>query len=159
MPTPWKMVEKTGSEHAHQTALFCWCAMAENFGFDAANDERSYSEPGHAKTTYGTDNAVPELHWFHAIANGGSRGDNGKSRAIRGGQLKAEGVRAGVSDTFLPVKRGCWSGLYIEMKKPGGRVSEVQREFGAFVRSQGFGFVVCDHWEKARDVLMNYLNQ
>lgn len=45
---------------------------------------------------------VPALEWFHAIPNGGSRGDDDKSRKIRGAQLKAEGVRQGVADTFLP---------------------------------------------------------
>lgn len=131
---------KSGTESAHQKALFAWAALnVKNW---------------------------PELKWFHAIPNGGSRGDNAQSRSIRGGSLKAEGVRSGVSDTFLPAKRGPWSGLYIEMKKPSekpvkatskGGVSDEQREFGAFVQSQGFGFVVCYSWQEAIEVLVSYL--
>ena len=130
---------KSGSEAAEQTALFCWAALNANLW--------------------------PELRWFHAVANGGSRGDSKRSAMIRGGQLKAQGVKAGVSDTFLPVKRGQWSGLYIEMKKQSerpkregkGGVSDEQAAFGLFVQSQGFGFVVCYGWKEASEVLTKYL--
>lgn len=137
--TPEQLAQ-SGSEAAHQTALFCWCAM---------NMAR-----------------FPELKWFHAVANGGSRGDSKRSAMIRGGQLKAQGVKPGVSDTFLPVKRGVWSGLYIELKKPSerpkregskGGVSEEQIAFGAFVQGQGFGFVVCYSWDEAAKVIEQYL--
>ena len=68
-----------GTEHAHQKAIFCWAA--NNF------------------------NKWPELQLMFAIPNGGTRGDDKKSRTIRGGKLKAEGVKAGVPDIFLPVPR------------------------------------------------------
>ncbi len=29
---------KSGTEHAHQTALFAWCAVARLYGFDVADD-------------------------------------------------------------------------------------------------------------------------
>jgi hypothetical protein len=125
---------KSGTESGHQRAVFAWAAL---------NVAR-----------------FPELKWLHHIPNGGSRGDDAKSRAIRGNALKAEGVRTGVSDISLPVKRGEYSGLYIEMKKPGkikGESAE-QKEFGAFVKSQGFGYQVCDNWESAAAVIEAYLN-
>lgn len=159
-------IAKSGTEHGEQVALFAWCAVAMQHGFEvadawAAGADLPKLEPGvkHAVK-------VPELRWFHAIPNGGSRGDDAKSRTIRGGQLKAEGVRVGVSDTFLPVKRGYYSGLYIEMKKPSlrpkkigakGAASDEQIEFGNFVRSQGFGFVVCYSWREAADNVRSYL--
>lgn len=155
MVTPKQLI-KSGTEHAHQTALFAWCNIAYLLGFEAANEWAETGKLSHHITPDMTPQ-VPELTWFHAIPNGGSRGDDEKSRAIRGGQLKAEGVKTGVSDTLLPVRRGQWSGLYIEMKKPGGKPSPEQIEFGEFVQSQGFGFVVCDHWEKARDIIIQYL--
>lgn len=68
-------------------------AMAEKFGFAAAEDDKCYTVAGYAQTTYSHCAPIPELKWLHAIANGGARGDNEKSRAIRGGQLKAEGVK------------------------------------------------------------------
>jgi len=135
-----EQLAKSDSEAAHQTALFAWAALQLK--------------------------RWPELRWLHHIPNGGSRGDNAQSRAIRGGQLKAQGVRTGVSDVSLPVKRGPYSGLYIEMKKPAekpkregskGGVSDEQAEFGAFVQSQGFGFVVCYSWEEAAKIIEQYL--
>ena len=122
---------KSGTEHGEQAALFAWAALAVK--------------------------QWPELRWFHAIPNGGSRGSDARTRAIGGAILKAEGVRPGVSDTLLPVKRGPYSGLYIEMKKRGSKATLEQLEFGAFVQSQGFGFVVCDDWTKAKDILIQYL--
>jgi hypothetical protein len=130
-----EQLAKSGTEHGEQTALFCWCA--ENIA------------------TY------PELRWFFAIPNGGTRGDDAKARAIRGGALKAEGVKAGVADTFLMCARGGWHGLFIEMKRPGKRsnTSAEQDEFGAYCHENNYGFVVCDTWQSARDMLVSYLSQ
>jgi hypothetical protein len=158
---------KSNTEHAHQVALFAWAAIAEHQGFDVANMWAFGGLTLEAAKATGMVLPVPELHWFFAIPNGGSRGDDEKTRAIRGGALKAEGVRSGVSDTFLAVKRGEYSGLFIEMKKPSekpvkatskGGVSDEQRSFGEFVKTQGFGFVVCYSWIEAVENLTAYLN-
>ena len=125
---------KSGTEHSQQVALMIW-----------TNDER-------VKKVY------PELQLLFAIPNGGLRG---KAQA---GMLKAEGVKAGISDLLLPVKRGKFSGLFIEMKKPkgktpAGKASKEQLAFGDAVMNQGYGFIVCDSWDKARDMLIAYLEQ
>ena len=52
----------------------------------------------------------PELKLLHHCPNGGSRN---KAEAVK---LKQMGVRAGVPDLHLPVPKGVYSGLYIEMK-------------------------------------------
>lgn len=161
---------KSGTEHGEQTALFAWCAMATNYGFVAANDERSYKsagagKPPHALTMYGTAQAVPELRWFYAIPNGGSRGDTAKSAMIRGSALKAEGVKSGVADTFLPVSRCGFGGLYIEMKRPSerpkcdgrGGLSDEQVEFSAFVTNQNFAWRCCYTWQEAAHLLELYI--
>ena len=41
----------------------------------------------------------------------------------------AEGLRRGVPDVMLPVARGGFTGLAIEFKKPGGKLSEHQVEY------------------------------
>lgn len=148
---------KSKSEHSHQSALFCFMAMAEKHGFAAAYDEKCYKQVGYAQSFYGAHNAIPELKWLHAIANGGARGDNEKSRQIRGGQLKAEGVKKGVYDVSLPVKRGEYSGLYMELKKEGGRTSKEQQEFGQFVSEQGFASCVCEGWQNAAEQIKLYI--
>lgn len=53
----------------------------------------------------------PELRLLFHIPNGGSRG---KAEAAR---FKMEGVKPGVPDLFLPVPRGPWHGLFIELKR------------------------------------------
>lgn len=139
------------SEDAEQTALFTWCAMAHFAGRIAADDERSYSENGFAASN--VVNPVTELQWFFSIPNGGNRS------AREGMKLKGTGVRAGVSDTFLPVPRHGMHGLFIEMKKAdGGTESPKQKEFGTFVQENGYGYCVCHGWEKARDILVQYLS-
>ncbi len=130
------------SEHSHQVALFIWAAMPE------------------------TAQRWPELSspLFHAIPNGGSRGDTKESANIAGGKMKAEGVKSGVCDTFLAVPRGSWHGLYIEMKKPaekkkkGGGISAAQGTFIELAKGQGFAVVVCYSWIEARDVLIEWMN-
>jgi hypothetical protein len=132
-----EQIAKPGTEAAHQMALFAWAAM---------NVER-----------------FPELKWLHHIPNGGSRGDTEQSRKIEGGKLKAQGVKKGVLDLMLPVRRAAYCGLYIEMKKPDqravkfGGASAEQIEFANFVISQGYKAMLCHSWEEAKDELIRYL--
>lgn len=159
---------KSGTEHAHQVALFAYCAVAFRHGFDVADDWSKNGNEAFKRSSFkaGNEPAVPALEWFHAIPNGGSRGDDDKSRKIRGAQLKAEGVRQGVADTFLPWPVGPWHGLYIEMKKPDqrpktskskGGMSDEQIEFGEYAKKVGFGFMTCYSWEHAASVLRSYI--
>mgnify|MGYP002718113354 FL=1 len=93
---------------------------------------------------------LPALRWLHAQPNGGWRN---KTVAAK---LKAEGVRAGVHDYCWPFKSGEHSGLYIELKSRTGRPSPEQREFGAFVESQGFKVVYARGWEEAWRAVCEY---
>ena len=95
----------------------------------------------------------PELRWLYAVPNGGDR------NPIVAARLKAEGVKSGVSDLCLPVARRGYHGFYIEMKKPGGKESANQIEFGQFLLSQNYLYCMCDHWEVARDRIEWYLTE
>lgn len=98
----------------------------------------------------------PVLRWLYAIPNGGGRS------AAQGAALKAEGVKSGVSDLCLPVARGQYHGLYIEMKKEHGIPSDVssnQKEFIAFVQAEGYCAGVAFGWLKAVLILEGYLNE
>jgi len=172
-------LSKSGTEHAHQVAVFAYRAVAYLHGFEVANawcDTGMLPKP----TEEGLKSPkVPALEWLHAIANGGSRGDNAQSRAIRGGALKAEGVKPGVSDLFLPwpvwdtmdlngnpFRFVRYAGLYIEMKKPAqkpktpkgkGGASDEQIKFGEYVKRVGYGFAICYSWEEAVLILRSYI--
>lgn len=93
-------------------------------------------------------------HLIH-IPNGGKR------NAREAARFKRMGVRPGVHDYHLPVPRGDWHGLWIELKAPPGRrssVSAAQREWGDKMRTQGYAVAFCKGWLEARDVLEWYIN-
>lgn len=94
----------------------------------------------------------PELKWLTAIPNGGYRDK------ITAGKLKAEGVKSGVPDLFLPIRRSQFVALWIEMKKPDvGKTSKEQDEWIAHLRSQGHWVSICFGWEAAKYMLVKYL--
>lgn len=97
--------------------------------------------------------ACPELGLLYAIPNGGKR-------AIKTAiALKAQGVKSGVPDMCLPVSRGGYHGLYIELKRQkGGTVSETQKSWITALAEQGYKAVVCRGAEEAIKVIKEYLN-
>mgnify|MGYP000301316633 CR=1 FL=1 len=94
----------------------------------------------------------PELELLHHIPNGGKRS---KAEAAR---FKAEGVKAGVPDVCLPIPRGGFHGVYIEMKRQGGRVSKEQAKWLYILSKQGYLTAVCYKWENAAEILKDYLD-
>ena len=86
-----------------------------------------------------------------AIPNGGHRH---KAVAVR---MKAEGVKPGVPDICLPVPRGPWHGLYIELKTEGGSVSRAQRRWLTLLTALGYRAEVCRGWQQAQAVIEDYL--
>lgn len=87
-----------------------------------------------------------------AIPNGGMR-----SKATAG-RLKAEGVRAGVPDLFLPVPVGKWHGLWVEMKvRKGGRILPEQANWIAWLRAMGYRVEVCPGADSAVRAISRYL--
>lgn len=161
--SPWERT-KSGSEFGEQSALFIWATMAQNFGVTAANNPASYSQKGFAQTSLEAHgDAVPELQWLFAVKNQG-HGD-----AIRGGQSRAEGVKAGVSDIFFPLPRNVtvspgmvrsYAGLFIEMKREkGGIRSQPQIDFTAYANQVGYRAVFCEGWQAAAVELLRYLGR
>lgn len=94
----------------------------------------------------------PELALMYHIPNGGSRG---KAEA---GRFRAEGVKAGVPDIFLPAARGGYHGLYIEMKRlEKSKTSKEQLIWHENLSKQGYFVAVCKGWEKASQTILAYL--
>ena len=94
----------------------------------------------------------PELDLLFHIPNGGKRG---KSEAAR---FKAMGVKAGVPDLLLPVPRGGFHGLFIELKAPNGVKSSNQDKWLKALSAQGYSVHLCYGWEEASAVILDYLN-
>lgn len=94
----------------------------------------------------------PELGLLFHIPNGGKRG---KAEAAR---FRSEGVKAGVPDLMLPVARGAYHGLFIELKRrEGGRIRPEQKVWLEQLRQQGYEALVCRGWEGAAEALLRYL--
>lgn len=94
----------------------------------------------------------PELALMYHVPNGGHRN---KAEA---GRFKAEGVKAGVPDICLPVARGRYHGLYIELKRQrGGKVSDYQKEWVQALGEQDYLVHICKGWEAAAKVITEYL--
>ena len=93
----------------------------------------------------------PELEYFYAIPNGGKRNIGTAMK------LKAEGVKAGVLDTHLPVKRGAFIGLWIEFKYGKKKMTPAQKRWSAWLRKQGHYVDVCYTWKRAAEVTLEYL--
>ena len=97
--------------------------------------------------------AYPQLRLLHHIPNGGSR------MKAEAGRLKAMGVKAGVPDLFLPVARGGFHGLYIELKRlESGKASAVQRRWMEALRAEGYAVELCRGWVAASEKILDYLN-
>lgn len=98
----------------------------------------------------------PALRWMFAIPNGGQRA------TITAMRLKAEGVKAGVPDIFLPASVVGWgdiaySGLWIELKAGSNKPTDTQREWMEGLRGQGYATAVCWGADEAIQVITNYL--
>lgn len=94
----------------------------------------------------------PELGLLFAIPNGGYR------NAREAARLKAMGVRAGVSDYFLPVPRlDGTAGLWIELKAGKGRTTTNQEAWLAAMRYRGYWGRVAHGWLEAARIVCEYL--
>lgn len=93
----------------------------------------------------------PEIDLLYHIPNGGSR------NRIEAANLKRQGVKAGVPDLCLPVARGNYHGLYIELKAGKNKTTDKQDEWLQNLRDQQYAAEVCVGWEQAAEVITKYL--
>lgn len=97
-------------------------------------------------------NKYPDLKWLHHSPNGGFRNQREAAK------LKAMGVKRGFPDLSLLVRRGQYSGLFVELKKlKGGVVSPEQEEWRTQLNKEGFYATICHGWIEAVAVIEQYL--
>lgn len=94
---------------------------------------------------------IPELQLMFHIPNGGSRN---KAEAAN---LKRQGVKSGVPDIFLPVPRGKFAGLWIELKTVSGKASEEQKKYIQALNDVGYAAEVCHGFDSAVEVITKYI--
>jgi len=93
----------------------------------------------------------PDLECLYAIPNGGQR-----NKAVAA-KLKAEGVKSGVSDLHLPVARGGFCGLWIELKIEPNKPTKAQIQWLESMRAQGHDVDACYGWNESRQRIEDYL--
>lgn len=159
-------IAKSNSESAHQKAFFCWLNMAAEHGIVIADDMRAYNDKLYRDNMIGFlgPNYSPytELSMAFAVPNGGVRG--GKfGAAAAGAKFKAEGVKAGVPDVFVPIpivteEDGIKGGLWLELKEPGGGIlSDEQGNYLRYLQKANFCCVVVDEWFDCARAVKDYL--
>ena len=100
----------------------------------------------------------PMLEYMFAIKNAEKGGK------VAGAMAKAEGVKAGVLDIFLPYAKREYHGLFIEMKRPRtekqecGKLSKEQLVFGQAMIKNFYQCVVCYTWQEAAGAIQQYLS-
>jgi hypothetical protein len=104
--------------------------------------------PGAGMTT-----RFPELALIYAI-NPNKGGQH--QRAARG-IAKAMGQLAGMPDLHLPVARGRYIGLYLELKAPRGRHSDEQLRMARALLAQGHCVAECVGVHVAASFIIDYL--
>ena len=91
---------------------------------------------------------IPIVH----IPNEGKRSPRQGSEEVRMGLSK------GFPDLFLPVPRGKYHGMMIEMKVTGGRLSPEQRKWLVLLRDSGYATAVCFGSREAINTIEKYMN-
>ena len=129
--------------------------------WDETNEKES--KPRKRAEQHEHDLQVACLKWLHiaypkvlcyAIPNGGQR------NAIVAKHLKEEGVTAGIPDLHIPIPRGNYASLYIEMKNGNkGKLSDNQKEMIPRLQVYGNKVVVCRTLDEFRSEVEKYLNQ
>lgn len=72
--------------------------------------------------------------------------------------LLRQGMKPGVPDIFLPIAKGRYHGLFIEMKRKfGGRQTPEQKAWQTALLENGYCSCVCRGFEDARDTIDWYL--
>ena len=88
---------------------------------------------------------------FMAIPNGSAR------NPWTAKNLKDEGVLSGAPDLLLLIPKKGYASLCIEMKKPGGRVSDSQKAFKTAAEGFKNKYVVCYSVEEFQAAVRAYL--
>lgn len=93
----------------------------------------------------------PELALLYAVPNGGTR------HQIEAARMKGAGVRAGVPDVCLPVPRGPFGALYLELKHGENDVTRAQDAWLRRLHDAGNAVTVVYSFEHATAAIDEYL--
>lgn len=96
--------------------------------------------------------ALPGIELLEGSLNGV------KLTKAQAGKAKAAGMLKGSHDVRLPVARGRWIGLSIELKHGDNRPTKEQRDIGALLEAEGWQVHFIWDWDDAKAVIEQYLS-
>ena len=85
--------------------------------------------------------------------------NEGKRNPATGKRMVSEGLKKGVPDLCLPVPRGSYGALYIDMKIKPNKPTQAQEECIRDFRSAGNLVCVCYSAEEAIKIIERYLTE
>jgi hypothetical protein len=91
-----------------------------------------------------------ELKWMHSNLTGAFFGSWATTNRI-----KAEGMKKGIWDIYIPWPVQKYCGCYVEMKSPGNKLTPDQAEFQR--DNPRYYFIVAYDWVQAKDAIIQYL--
>lgn len=94
---------------------------------------------------------IKGCEFMFAVPNGGHR------NYLEAVNLKRQGVRSGVPDLMLPVPKGKYHGLFIEMKFGKNKPTKNQTEYIDYLNSVGYSAIVCYSCDEALETIKKYL--
>lgn len=71
--------------------------------------------------------------------------------------MQRQGVTPGIPDVFIAIPSKGLHGLFIEFKRPKGKVTKSQEEMHDKLKAIGYCVLVCYGWEEAKNEVMSYL--
>ena len=92
-----------------------------------------------------------DMRLLMSIPNGADVADHHRMRLV------AEGLRSGVPDLFLAYRAGGYGGLWIEVKRPGGKLSRNQEAMMLQLGKEGYLCKIAYSSENIRDLVLDYL--
>ena len=115
------------------------------------------------------ESKYPLLRRIFHVPNEGYSGVKGR---VKGQKRHREGVRPGIFDIFVdvPIMKAVTRtgtspsrylcicpGLRIELKAPGGKISDAQTDWLNYYREAGYRAEICFSWEDAWNIICDYL--
>lgn len=99
---------------------------------------------------------IPPLENLYAVPNAAKRSP------VLGAMMKAEGLKAGMTDVVLawPVREGSVivkPGLYIEMKTTGKKPTPDQLKWRNRLITAGYSYYLAFGWQQAANAILDYL--
>ena len=79
-----------------------------------------------------------------------------KRSAIYGAMLKRMGLRSGFPDLFIPLARGIYHGLFIEMKYGKNKPTKEQEKWLVLLSAEGYACAVCYGADEAINIIKTY---